>query len=140
MHPVATDDLVVLVSQTHRCASQKKVGFGDIMSEPFVGLSEGSALQKYIAEQAEILGGKLDVRVYMNTFAGVGEMVAHGVGVAVVPWSAAKRYRRKYPYQSLSLMEDWAHRQLCACFRNWDGLSAPIKSLLQGLGVAENGV
>ena len=140
IHPVATDDLVVLVSQAHRCASQKKVGFGDIMSEPFVGLSEGSALQKYIAEQAEMLGGKLDVRVHMNTFAGVGEMVAHGVGVAVVPWSAAKSYRRKYPYQSLSLMEDWAHRQLCACFRNWDGLSAPIKSLLQGLGVAENSV
>ena len=140
IHPLATDDLVVLVSQSHRCASQKKVSFEDILTEPFVGLSEGSALQKYIAEQAEILGGKLDVRVYMNTFAGVGEMVAHGVGVAVVPWSAAKRYRRKYPYQSLSLTEDWAHRQLCACFRNWDELSVPIKSLLLGLGVDENGV
>ena len=140
MHPLASDDLVVLVSQAHRCAGQKQVGFGDIMSEPFVGLSEGSALQKYIAQQAEMLGGKLDVRVHMNTFAGVCEMVAHDVGVGMVPWSAAKRYRRKYPFHLLSLTDDWAHRQLCACFRNWDGLSAPIKSLLQGLGVDENGV
>ena len=140
MHPLATDDLVVLVSQSHRCANQKKVSFEDILTEPFVGLSEGSALQKYIAQQAEMLGGKLDVRVHMNTFDGVGEMVAHGVGVGMVPWSAAKRYRRKYPYHSLSLTEDWAHRQLCACFRNWDELSIPIKSLLLGLGVDENGV
>lgn len=70
----------------------------------------------------------------MSTFESVCEMVSHGVGIGIVPQSAAKRYYRKYTYKILALEDDWAQRQLCLCYRDWDKLSKSMQNLLIHLG------
>lgn len=133
--PIAKDHLVLIVSASHRLEQRRALQLTDVLHESFVGLAPGNALQDHIDEHASAAGKALALRVRMKTFEGLCDMVAHGVGVAIVPRAIAQRYRRKYNYRTVTLTDDWARRQLCACFRNWHALSAPMQSLMTHLGV-----
>lgn len=131
---VAKDHLVLITATDHPYASRKKVTFNEVLNLPFVGLAEGNALQDYLTEQACAAGRPLDLRINMKTFEGLCAMVAHGVGVGVVPQDIAKRYRRRHSISLIALKEDWARRQLCVCYRAWSELTSPMQSLLTHLG------
>lgn len=131
---VAKDHLVVITAADHCFALPRKLSFTDVLGLPFVGLSQGSALQDHINDQARAAGGPLDLRIRMKTFEGLCEMVGHGVGVGIVPQVIAKRYRRRYALQVVTLDENWARRQLCLCFKDWSELTGPMQSLLTHLG------
>lgn len=132
--PVARDPLVLIVPEAHRLASGRQVPLADVLDEPFVGLSPDSALQAHIDFHARAAGHPLAIRIGMKTFEGLCEMVAHGIGLGILPRSVASRYRRRYAYRTVALVDPWARRQLCLCFRDWDELSLPMKSLLTHLG------
>ncbi|UBM23666.1 LysR family transcriptional regulator [Pseudomonas sp. p1(2021b)] len=131
---VARDHLVVITAAQNTFALGKRVTFADMLGLPFVGLSQGSALQDHIDEHARAAGRPLDLRIRMKTFEGLCEMVAHGVGIGIVPQSIAKRYRRRYSLHVVALQDSWAQRQLCLCFKAWGELSGPMQSLLAHLG------
>jgi DNA-binding transcriptional LysR family regulator len=61
-------------------------------------------------------------------------MVAHGIGIGIVPQGIASRYRRRHGFRTLAMSDPWARRQLCICFRDWRALSPPMQSLLAYLG------
>lgn len=136
IQPVASDHLVLIVPVTHRLAESKEVGFADIAGEPFVGLEAGSALQDHIDGHAADLRRTLAFRIRMKNFEGSCEMVSQGVGVAIIPLAAARRSRRRYPFKTIAIGDDWACRRLCLCFQQWHALSAPMQSLLTHLGGA----
>ncbi|MBF8723119.1 LysR family transcriptional regulator [Pseudomonas guariconensis] len=131
---VARDHLVVITAAQNTYALGKQVTFAEVLELPFVGLSQASALQDHIDEHARVAGRPLDLRIRMKTFEGVCEMVAHGVGIGIVPQNIAKRYRRRYALQVVALEESWARRQLCLCFKDWSELTGPMQSLLAHLG------
>ncbi|EKT4466689.1 LysR family transcriptional regulator [Pseudomonas putida] len=131
---VARDHLVVITAAQNTYALGKQVTFADVLGLPFVGLSQGSALQDHIDEHARAAARPLDLRIRMKTFEGLCEMVAHGVGIGIVPQSIAKRYRRRYSLHVVALQDSWAQRQLCLCFKAWGELSGPMQSLLAHLG------
>lgn len=131
---VARDHLVVITAAQNTYALGKQVTFAEMLGLPFVGLSQGSALQDHIDEHARAAGRPLDLRIRMKTFEGLCEMVAHGVGIGIVPQSIAKRYRRRYSLHVVALQDGWAQRQLCLCFKAWGELSGPMQSLLAHLG------
>jgi len=60
-------------------------------------------------------------------------MVANGVGVGIVPTDLGRRYRRRHGYEMRPLVDAWARRRLCLCFRDWETMSAPMQSLLTHL-------
>ncbi|CAM4331500.1 LysR family transcriptional regulator [Bordetella muralis] len=132
--PIAKDHLVLIMPAGHRLTHHRHFRLADILNESFVGLAPGNALQDHINEYAQAAGKPLNLRIRMKTFEGLCEMVAHGVGMGIVPQPIAQRYRRKHDYRTVVLAEDWAYRQLCACFRDWRELSAPMRSLLAHLG------
>lgn len=138
LQPIAKDHLVLIVPAAHRLALQKTVHFREVLSEPFVGLASGNALQDYIEEQARASGTgqrrSLVWRIRMKTFEGLCEMVSHGVGVGIVPQAIAIRHRRGQRYRVVALSDEWAKRHLCLCFRDWRELSAVTRSLLKHLG------
>jgi DNA-binding transcriptional LysR family regulator len=132
--PLADDHLKLIVPPGHALAAHATVAFEDIINAPFVALADGNALQAHIDAQAAALGQRLHNRIHMKTFDGVCEMTAHGIGLAIVPDQVAQQVavRRRLPV--LALSNAWAKRRLCACYRHWDGLSAPMQSLLVHLG------
>lgn len=134
IQPVAADPLVLIVPVAHRLAGSKEVCFADITGEQFVGLEAGSALQDHIDKHAADLRKTLALRIRMKNFEGSCQMVSQGVGVAIMPLMAARRFRRSYPFKTLTIRDKWACRQLCLCFQQWDTLSRPMQSLLAHLG------
>ncbi|KPA99389.1 LysR family transcriptional regulator [Pseudomonas asplenii] len=134
LQAVAKDHLVLIAAAGQPFPPGKDVTFSQVVDLPFVGLSPGNALQDHLNDHAHAAGRPLDLRVRMKTFEGLCEMVAHGVGVGIVPRDIARRYKRRYPLRLLALNDDWARRQLCLCFRQWHELAAPMQSLLVHLG------
>lgn len=135
--PVAKDHLVLIAPAEHRLAGQAALHLADVLDEPFVGLAAGNALQDHILDHARSAGVELTLRIRMKTFEGLSQMVAHGVGLAIVPLATASRYRRRFGFRTVSLADDWARRQLCLCFGDWQALSPPMRSLLLHLGAAQ---
>lgn len=132
--PVAKDHLVLIVPKRHRLAQFRQVHLADVLNEPFVGLSPENALQDHLDHHARAAGHPLSLRIRMKTFEGLCEMVAHGIGLGVLPQSIAGRYQRRHGYRTVALADNWARRQLCLCFRDWDELSLPMQSLFTHLG------
>ncbi len=139
LQPVVTDHLVLLVPAGHRLARGGTKVFADVLNEPYVGLTPGSALQDQVDEHARNAGRLMRFRIRMNTFGGVCEMVSQGVGVSIVPASIAKRYGRQHPCRKVVLSDSWCRRRLCLCFRDWKLLSAPTRALLLHLGASPAG-
>lgn len=132
--PVAKDPLVLIAPKQSRFAQCRQVHLVDVLDEPFVGLQPESALQDHLDHHARAAGHPLALRIRMKTFEGQCEMVAHGIGLGILPQSAARRYERRHGYQTIALADDWARRQLCLCFRDWDELPLQVKSLFAHLG------
>jgi DNA-binding transcriptional LysR family regulator len=132
--PVAKDHLVLIVPKEHRLSQFKKVHLADILNETFVGLTPENALQDHLDYHARAAGHPFVLRVRMKTFEGLCEMVAHNVGLGILPQSIADRYQRRHGYRTVALADHWARRKLCLCFRDWDELSLPMQSLFTNLG------
>ncbi len=138
LQPVAKDHLVLIVPAGHHLAQHKTTRLEAVLYEPFVGLASGNALQAHIEEKARAISHgqrpPLALRIRMKTFEGLCDMVAHGVGLGIVPQGIASRHRRVHGYRTVPLMDDWARRRLCLCFRHWQELPAATQSLLLHLG------
>ncbi len=134
---VAEDHLVLIVPTTHPLASRRTVAFADVLGEPFVGLAANSALHAHLDDHARAAGRMLAVRIRMHTYEGICEMVSHDIGVSILPRGVARRLRARHAYRIRPLMDNWARRQLCLCYRDWSALSAPMQSLLLHLGQAQ---
>ncbi|TXG01703.1 LysR substrate-binding domain-containing protein [Massilia arenae] len=134
LQPVERDHLVLIMAPGHRLAAANALRLADVLHEAFVGLTHGSALQDYIDAQALDAGRALALRIRMTTFTGLCEMVGHGVGIGIVPQNVASRNRRRHGLRTIALDEPWARRQLCLCWKDWEDLSSPMRSLLTHLG------
>lgn len=136
LRPFAVDRLVLVVPSGHPLAGNRRIAFADIMRHEFVGLSAGSPLQEHIEEHAARAGQSLKFRARVRTFDGICQMVAHHVGVGIVPEAAARRCRKSMPIRAVRLTDHWATRNLSLCFRNMDELPPFASDLVAHLSGA----
>lgn len=129
----ATDRLVLIVARDHALSGRRKVALKDVLGEAFIGLSAGSALSEYLGEQALFAGQNFYFRARMRTFENVCCMVEHGAGIAIVPVTAARRYRGTLGIRIVELTDRWAPRQLLIVVRDLDALQRPERALVDGL-------
>lgn len=134
--PFHTDRLVLVVPRDHPLAARRSVAFAEVVDAPMVGLRDGSALQDHLAGHAAALGRTLTLRVRMPGFESVCRMAGAGVGLAVVPETAARRHRRASGIAVVRLDDPWAVRRLVICLRDRDALTAPARRLLDHLAAA----
>lgn len=132
-YPFRIDRLVVVVPRGHALAGRRDIAFVDLLDEEFVGLVAGSALAEHLAWQSARLGRSLKMRIRLRGLDSVCRMVEYGVGVAVVPETAARRCRRTMALDMLRLTDRWAMRQLIVCVRGLDLLPAHARRLVEHL-------
>ena len=132
-YPFRIDRLVVVVPRGHPLAGRRDIAFVDVLDEEFVGLVAGSALAEHLAWQSARLGRSLKMRIRLRGLDSICRMVEYGVGVAVVPETAARRCRRTMALDMLRLTDRWAMRQLIVCVRGLDLLPAHARRLVQHL-------
>jgi DNA-binding transcriptional LysR family regulator len=131
--PFRSDRLVLVVAKDHRLAAQPSVAFADILDEPFVGLSAGSALQEYLNAHAARAGRSLSFRVRVRGPVALCRVVERGVGIGVIPETAALRAAESSAVQVVSLSDSWAPRLLVLCARRFADLSAHARRLVEEL-------
>jgi DNA-binding transcriptional LysR family regulator len=132
-YPFRLDCLMLVVPRGHSLAARRALPFCDVLGESFVGLAEGGALAEHLAWQAARLGHALQPRLRLRGFEAICRMVARGVGVAVVPEAAARRWRRSLPIALLRLTDPWAERRLVICVRRLELLPAHARGLVEHL-------
>jgi DNA-binding transcriptional LysR family regulator len=127
------DRLVLVVPRRSDFAGRRQIDFREVTDRDFVGLTNTTALQVHIAKHAARLGVRLRVRARLRDFDAICQMVAAGVGMAVVPEAAAKRCARSMPISIVRIRDAWANRKLVICARSFKTLPRPAKQLVEHL-------
>ena len=133
VHPFATDRLVLVTPRSHALARRHRVSFPALLDHEFVGMAATNALQQYLGQQAAEAGKLLKLRVRLASFDAIGRMVGNGIGLAIMPESAARRCRRSTAIHVARLTDPWAVRHLHICVRRASELPPPARSLWQHL-------
>jgi DNA-binding transcriptional LysR family regulator len=127
------DRLMLVAPKRGEFASRRQIDFVEVSDCDFVGLTNATALAIHIGKHAARLGVRLQVRARLRDFDAIGRMVAAGVGVAVMPESAARRCAQSMPLALIAIRDDWANRRLAICARSFRDLPKPAKLLVDHL-------
>ena len=131
------DRLTLVTSRRGPFGGRRQIDFVEVAGFDFVGLTESTALQMHISKHAARLGMRLQFRARLRDFDAICQMVAAGVGVAVVPEAAARRCARSMPIVPVRIRDAWANRKLVICARSFKALPRPAKLLVEYLRKGE---
>jgi len=131
--PFAENLLVLVVPRGHALSRLRKISFSLALQHDFVGLGTGSALQEYVNQQAKRASRRLKVRVRLSSFDLICQMVAGGIGLAVLPEAAARRWQQSLPIRIVALTDAWAVRHLTGCVRSLKSLPPHAQRLVEFL-------
>ncbi len=129
----STDRLVLVVPRSHRLAGVPAVAFADILDEDAVGMEERSTLQSFLSAIAERLGKPLRLRVQVSSFDAMCRMISAGVGIGIVPESAARRNVRRMKLCRIELTDEWRVRERYILVRSADKLPLPAHALVEAI-------
>ena len=129
----STDRLVLAVPLGHALARRPSVSFNDTLAYQHIGLHEGSTLLSFLREQVEKLGGNLALRIQVSSFEAICRMIEGGVGIGIIPESAARRHSRTMQLAILQLDEAWAVRERSMLVRELDALPGSVRALIDRL-------
>ena len=130
------DRLTLVAARRGEFAGRRQVEFQELAPCDFVGLTNSTALQLHIAKHAARLGMRLRFRARLRDFDAICQMVAAGVGIAVVPEAAARRCAGSMPIAMIRIRDPWANRRLAICARSFKALPRPAKQLVEHLRAA----
>lgn len=110
--PFASDPLQVVVPKGHSLARRKSMGFAQALEHSLIGVHQGGALDRSLHERAAALQRPFAPTVSVSSFDAVCRMVEAGLGIAIIPRSAASAYAGNPRFVRLALDEPWAMREL----------------------------
>jgi DNA-binding transcriptional LysR family regulator len=127
------DRLVLVVPKGHALARRKRVALADLVDHDFVSLSQGTSLAQRLSAEAGAAGLSLRVRVHVRSFDAMCQMVAAGLGIAVLPLAAVQPHIRSMGLVRVDLTGDWIERELLIGIRDMDRLSRSARLMLAHL-------
>ncbi|TFZ04309.1 LysR family transcriptional regulator [Ramlibacter rhizophilus] len=127
------DRLVLVVPPGHALAARRRVSFADAAGYEFVSLSQGTSLAQRLSLEARQAGQALRIRIHVRSFDAMCQMVAAGLGIAVLPAAAVQPLVKALGLRKLELAEPWVNRQLILGARDLGALPRPARSLLDHL-------
>ena len=131
--PFSEDRLVLVAAREDELANRRQVDFSEVVEREFVGLISSLALHAHISGHAARLGARLRFRARLNSFDAIGQMVAAGIGIGVMPEVAAKRCARSMKINVIRIRDSWANRKLVICARSFRALPKPAQQLAEHL-------
>lgn len=129
----STDRLVLAVPVGHALASQSPITLKQTLSYQHIGLHEGSTLLSFLRDHVERLGQNLSLRIQVSSFEAICRMVEAGVGIGIIPESAAIRHSHTMKLVTVQLDEPWAVRERSILVRELDALPGTVRALIATL-------
>lgn len=129
----STDRLVLVTARGHRFARRKSIAFAETLDEDAVGMQHGSTIQAFLAQVTERLGKPLRLRIQLASFDAMCRMIGAGVGIGVVPVSAARRNQQTMKLALIELTDAWAVRERYVLARDQAALPPYAQALVDTL-------
>ena len=129
----STDRLVLVTSRQHHLANRQRIAFADTLDEDAVAMQQGSTLQTFLMQVTEKLGKPLKLRIQLSSFDAMCRMIGAGVGVGIVPESAARRNQDSMNLALVELVEPWSVRERYILVREHETLPAYAQSLIDAI-------
>jgi len=127
------DRLVLVVPRGHALARRRSIRFEEATSFDFVSLMRGTSLAQRLHEETEALGRRLKLRIQVRSFDAMCQMVAAGMGVAVLPREAVAPHLRSMQLREIQIEDEWSHRRLLIALRNANAVARHVRLLIDHL-------
>jgi molybdate transport repressor ModE-like protein len=112
------DELVLVLPPRHRLNGRGAVAFAEALDEDWISLADGAALLQKQHEAAHAAGRPLRLRMQVRSFDAVCHLVASGLGIAVLPKTAALPILAAMKLRWRALSDPWASRRLLVATRS----------------------
>jgi len=132
-----SDRLVLVVPKGHALASRKAIHFSEALDFDFVSLPKGTSLSERLQLETDALGKRLKLRIQVRSFDAMCQMVAAGLGIAVLPDAAIQPHLRSMGLRKIDLDDPWVHRGLLIGARDLQALPRPARLLVDHLTAAQ---
>lgn len=109
------DPLLLVAPRGHALLRARRVAFAQVLGHDMVGLGSTSALQAHLGLYAAREGQTMRLRAGLASPDGVCQLVARGVGVAVMPRGLLARQLPDRRLGVRPLTDAWARRTLLLC-------------------------
>lgn len=129
----STDRLVLVTRRGHPLGRRKSIDFAQTLGEDHVGMHQGSTLQTFLADVTERLGKPLKLRIQLSSFDAMCRMIGAGVGVGIVPESAARRNAEAGQLSLVALNDAWSIRERYVLARERARLPTYAQELVEAL-------
>jgi DNA-binding transcriptional LysR family regulator len=129
--PYRRDRLVAVLPRGHALASRTTIAFADTLDFDQIGLQDGSALRAFLQRLCDDLHRSLKLRIEVSNFEGACRMIEAGVGIGVIPESAARRHAEALQIEIVPLTDAWAVRQMHVCVRDLETLPGFARDLVE---------
>ena len=93
----------------------------------------GASAHELMLKSALERGRTLNARLQVRGFDAIAQLVAAGLGVAVLPADSAARFSKLFDIKVLALEESWAHRDYLLATRVSDSLPAAVQRFVDAL-------
>jgi len=127
------DRLVLVVPPGHALADRESIRFDEALEFDFVSLSRDTSLAQRLQRETEALGKRLKLHIRVRSFDAMCQMVAAGLGVALLPDAAIAPHLRSMGLRKIDVTDDWVQRELLIGARDLTALPRPTRLLLDHL-------
>ena len=127
------DRLVLVVPRGHPLARRRTVRFEEAVDYDFVSLPKGTSLATRLQAETQLLGRSLKLRLQVRSFDAMCQMVAAGLGVAVLPREAVQPHLRSMNLRQIALEDAWASRRLLIGLRDASAVPRHVRLLIDHL-------
>ena len=129
----STDKLVLVTSRRHPFARRRRIAFAETLDEDAVGMQQGSTLDTFLSNMSSQLGRQQKLRIQLTSFDAMCRMIGAGVGVGVVPESAARRNRDSMNLALVELTDAWSVRERYLLVRDNESLPVYAEALIEAI-------
>jgi len=112
-----SDELVLIFPKGHHLTGKKPIAFSETLDEQWISLNPGAAMLNQQMAAAAALGKQLKLRMQVNSFDAVTQMVASGLGVALLPKAFAMSILHANRLNWRPIEDPWAQRTLLVGIR-----------------------
>jgi DNA-binding transcriptional LysR family regulator len=110
------------------------------LQHDYVGMGEHASLQAFLVRMATEAGLPVKLRIQATSFESLCGLVESGIGLGVIPRSAALRHAKKMRIAAVPLRDAWAKRELRIGVRDTASLTSATIALIEALSAeAETG-
>ena len=134
--PYRRDRLVLVVPPGHPLAGRDRLSFAEATDYDFVSLTQSTSLAQRLELASGQISKPLRIRIQVRSFDAMCQMVAAGLGIAVLPVAAAQPLVQALGLHKIELDDAWVERELLLGGRDLGSLPRPARHLLEHLSSA----